>query len=235
MTHPAAGDARRSPRSPGCWSQCASIPGSKSATDGSPTTKHSRRNGSRTALRGCYLVARTTCEQQMRKLGNHHVWRCLAAVSCVVAVAACGSSRAPNRATGSRGRSQALKFADCMRANGVPSFPDPSGGGGGIDLAGAGIDPQSPAFKSARTACARLAPGGVAAGAHATESQFLAALRFAKCMRRNGFPSFPDPTRVDSPPGPILIVGDGLFFRVSTNFDPNTPAVKRAVAACGRR
>lgn len=54
-------------------------------------------------------------------------------------------------------------------------------------------------------------------------------------MRVNGFPSFPDPTRVDSPPGPILIIGNGLFFRVSAHFDPDTPAVHRAVAACGHR
>ena len=45
----------------------------------------------------------------------------------------------------------------------------------------------------------------------------------------------PDPTRVDSPPGPILIIRQGLFFRVSPSFDPNTPAVNRAVAACGQR
>jgi hypothetical protein len=122
-----------------------------------------------------------------------------------------------------------------MRAHGVPSFPDPSGGGGGINLPGTGINPQSPAFKSARRACARLAPGGAPGGVRATESQFLAALRFAKCMRVNRFPSFPDPTRVDSPPGPILIIGNGLFFRVSANFDPNTPAIHRAVAACGQR
>jgi len=119
-----------------------------------------------------------------------------------------------------------------MRGHGVPSFPDPAAGGG-FDL-GSGIDPRSPAFKSARRACAQLAPerGG---GVQASESQFLAALRFAKCMRAHGFPDFPDPTRVDSPPGPILIVGQGLFFRVSPTFDPNTSAVNRAVAACGVR
>jgi hypothetical protein len=66
----------------------------------------------------------------------------------------------------------------------------------------------------------------------ATESQFLAALKFAKCMRTHGFSSFPDPTRFDSPPGPILIIGPGLFFRVSPTFDPNTSAVSRAVAVC---
>lgn len=124
---------------------------------------------------------------------NHSAWSFLAIVSCVVVVAACGSSHKPSAATGARSESQALKFADCMRAHGVPSFPDRGGGGGGINLAGTGVNPQSPAFKSARRACARLAPGGAAGGVRATGTQFLAALRFAKCMRMNGFPSFPDP------------------------------------------
>lgn len=166
---------------------------------------------------------------------NHSASSFLAVVSCVVAVAACGSSPTLVTSTGASGGSQALKFADCMRALGVPSFPDPGGGGGGVNLAGTGINPQSPAFKSARRACARLAPGGAAGGVSATEREFVAALRFAKCMRVNGFPSFPDPTRVDSPPGPILVIGNGLFFRVSPNFDPNTPAVHRAIGVCGQR
>jgi hypothetical protein len=122
-----------------------------------------------------------------------------------------------------------------MRAHGVPTFPDPNQGGGGVNLAGTGINPQSPAFKSARVACAQLAPGGAAGGVKATETQFLAALKFAKCMRTHGFASFPDPTRVDAPPGPILIVGPGLFFRVRSNFDPTAPAAKAAVAACGQQ
>jgi hypothetical protein len=60
-------------------------------------------------------------------------------------------------------------------------------------------------------------------------------VKFAKCMRVHGYPDFPDPTRSDSPPGPILIVADGMFFRVGTSFDPTTPAVKQAFAACAHR
>ena len=165
----------------------------------------------------------------MRELRKRNVWRGLAAVGCAVALATCGSSHKPSSTT----HSQALAFANCMRAHGVPSFPDPKAGGGGFDL-GEGINPQSPAFKSARLACAKLAPGR-GGGVQATESQFLAALRFAMCMRARGFPDFPDPTRADSPPGPILVVGPGLFFRVTPSFDPNTPAVNRAVAVCARR
>lgn len=69
--------------------------------------------------------------------------------------------------------------------------------------------------------------GGTGSGARS------AALEFASCVQAHGVPNFPDPTRVDSPPGPILILGQGLFFRVSPSFDPTTPIVKRSVAACG--
>ena len=158
---------------------------------------------------------------------TRRIWAGLAAISCAVVVAACGSS---HKASGSAANSVGLKLANCMRAHGVPNFPDPSGAGSGFNL-GSGINPQSPAFQSARRACARLAPrppGGV----RATESQFLAALRFAGCMRTHGFSDFPDPTRSDSPPGPVLIIGNGMFFRVSPSFDPNTAAVKRAAHTC---
>jgi hypothetical protein len=51
---------------------------------------------------------------------------------------------------------QALRFAQCMRANGVPNFPDPvfpKGGGILEGGPGAGINPISPAFKHAQAAC----------------------------------------------------------------------------------
>lgn len=102
-----------------------------------------------------------------------------------------------------------------MRTHGVPSFPDPPAGGG--------INPQSPAFKAGSQACAQLAPGGGHYGVQATESQFLAAIRFAKCMRQHSITRFPDPTRIDGPQGPILIVGPGLFFHVSPNFTRTPP------------
>lgn len=157
------------------------------------------------------------------------------AIGCAAAVGACGSSGHSASSSHSSASPAGIKFADCMRAHGVPSFPDPGGGGGGFNLDGTGINPQSPAFKSARVACAQFAPARGAGGVRATESQFLAALAFAKCMRVHGFPEFPDPTRVDGPPGPILIVANGLFFRVSPSFDPTAPAVTRGMTACGQR
>jgi hypothetical protein len=49
-----------------------------------------------------------------------------------------------------------LQFSACMRTHGVPNFPDPIFSGGGVQLrfdASSGINPQSPAFKAAQTAC----------------------------------------------------------------------------------
>jgi hypothetical protein len=48
-----------------------------------------------------------------------------------------------------------LKFAQCMRAHGVPDFPDPKfPANGGIALGtGAEIDPNSPAFQQAQQVC----------------------------------------------------------------------------------
>ena len=155
------------------------------------------------------------------------------AVTGMLAVAACGSSVKPHAAN-----PRAIEFAACMRAHGVPSFPDSSGGRGAISLAPAGINPQSPAYTSARQACRRLAPGGNA-GSQATETQVLAAMAFAKCMRSHGFADFPDPTVLQGltpgrrTPASVLVVGPGLSFHVGQSFDPNAPEVDRAVAACG--
>lgn len=58
-----------------------------------------------------------------------------------------------------RAREHALAHAECMRAHGVPNFPDPivTGNGNGItssSAGGAAINPRSPAFQQAQKICA---------------------------------------------------------------------------------
>jgi len=48
---------------------------------------------------------------------------------------------------------QALDFAKCMRAHGVPDFPDPVASNGGIGYSLGGIDTSSPQYRSAQQAC----------------------------------------------------------------------------------
>jgi hypothetical protein len=56
---------------------------------------------------------------------------------------------------------QAVKFVACMRQHGVPDFPDPSANGT-FQLAGGTnpVDPKSPQFESAMSACRTLLPAG---------------------------------------------------------------------------
>jgi hypothetical protein len=53
----------------------------------------------------------------------------------------------------------ALKYAMCMRSNGVPDFPDPNGQGLiQVNTTGT-LEPSSPAFQKAQTACKSLDNG----------------------------------------------------------------------------
>jgi hypothetical protein len=70
----------------------------------------------------------------------------------------------PSPAQQAKMQQQALEFAACMRAHGVPKFPDPDFRGGKIAIridASSGIDPRSPQFQAAQKACASELPGKV--------------------------------------------------------------------------
>ena len=90
---------------------------------------------------------------------------------------------------------QGVKFAECMRTNGVPKFPDPSASGQlTIDAIanGTSLDTRSPTFTQALGACRSLEPAGFEGGARSAQQQS-AALKFAQCIRANGVSDFPDP------------------------------------------
>ncbi|MEU4684426.1 hypothetical protein [Streptomyces xinghaiensis] len=93
---------------------------------------------------------------------------------------------------------QALAFSQCMRDNGVAGFPDPQqqeGGGIALSPGDGNVDPNSESFKSAQEACRDKMPqgqlGGGGGNGEPLDSAKVAA--WAKCMRENGLPKFPDP------------------------------------------
>jgi hypothetical protein len=56
---------------------------------------------------------------------------------------------------GSSSEATGLKFARCMRANGVPDYPDPTGASETVHAtSGSDLDPASPTFQAASTLCA---------------------------------------------------------------------------------
>jgi hypothetical protein len=137
----------------------------------------------------------------------------LATVALISAIgAACGSHAASETGTaGSSGsgtgsantaREKGVRFADCMRDNGVSAFPDPDTSGElTIDAVanGSSLDTNSAAFKKAISACKDLQPPGFI-GHKRSASKQESALKFAQCMRDSGVRDFPDPT----PDAPLI-------------------------------
>jgi hypothetical protein len=145
----------------------------------------------------------------------------LAPIAMVALISACGST-AP-AGTGSSGGSsssgggsggnpaataheKAVKFAECIRSNGVSEFPDPDASGQfayGIK-SGSPLDPSSAAWQKAIGACKTLEPARFMP-TNFTTKQMEARLKFAQCVRANGVPDFPDPTAT----GPLVNVSNG--------------------------
>ena len=156
----------------------------------------------------------------MQDAGAH-----LAAVGCAIAiavgVAACGSGGPSTSAATGSGDTLALKFAECMRAHGVPNFPDP---GVPVGQPGSGINRDSPAVQASEQTCDKLTNNPQPKGSPASAGQRRAALAQAACMRKHGVPNFPDPTFSKSGGNSINL--DGL--------NPASPAFRKAQTICGR-
>jgi hypothetical protein len=163
--------------------------------------------------------------------------RPLAALALIVMVAliSAGCSSAPAGTGGGAGNNtaanlaKAVKFAQCMRANGVSAFPDPDASGqltiDGV-ANGSSVDTSSPAFTQAISACKDLEPAGFMGHQRSPEQQKVA-LKFAQCMRDDGVPDFPDPT----PNGPLI---DTTRIPSVGDRDPHSiPALQAAMAKCG--
>ena len=129
--------------------------------------------------------------------------RPLAALAMVALLSAgCSNALAGTGNNAAATREQGVKFAECMRKNGVREFPDPDAQGNlTIDQIanGSSLDTSSAAFKQAIAACKDLQPPGFT-GHQRTAQEQENALKFAQCIRDNGVKDFPDPT----PDGPLV-------------------------------
>jgi hypothetical protein len=134
----------------------------------------------------------------------------------VLGLAACGSGASSSNAGGTSGSdggtastkpaaAKLLEFARCMRAHGLPGFPDPV---------------PAPGGGAASAACKAFSPSG-----NLTPAQQVAAnakaLKYSQCMRSHGIGSYPDP---DGHGTIKVAAGPGI--------DPTSPRFQQAEHAC---
>lgn len=120
-------------------------------------------------------------------------------------------------------RRDGLKFARCMRSQGISNFPDPEGTGGFVFQVGNGLDPNSPRVKAAMHACQKYMPRHTQTPAQNAKAK-AQLLAFAECMRSHGVTNFPDP---------ISTPGGGWGFNLTpTKVNETSPTYQAATRAC---
>jgi hypothetical protein len=150
----------------------------------------------------------------------------------IAAVIGAGCSNEPaedgNAGNANARQEQAVKFAECMRDNGVSEFPDPDPSEGltvdGV-VNGSSIDPNGPAWEAAIAACEDLQPPGFTGDEDVTAEEQKQRLEFAQCIRDNGVEDFPDPAE-DAP-----MVNTNLIPSAAT--EEGMTVLNAAMQTCG--
>jgi hypothetical protein len=116
-------------------------------------------------------------------------------------------------------RDAIFAYSKCMRENGLPDFPDPEVGDNGEFRMQLPEGYPKEKIDTAQEKCKKLLPNG-GEPPKADPEQLEKMRQYAKCMRENGVPKFPDPK------------DGGLQIDGNVVGDPNSPAFKAADEKC---
>ncbi len=176
-----------------------------------------------------------------RSGGSRALATALLIAACAAVAAGCGSAAKDSGATGGASTQAKvsdqdrglLRFARCMREHGI-DFPDPQRDANGQLVFDAPAGGDQAALQAAQKACQKFVKGGFAGGPSdgpaaggapsqgQIQKQLDQAVKFARCMRRNGVKTFPDPK----------MQGGQVLIDPGPGFDPNDPTRKKAVSKC---
>jgi hypothetical protein len=148
-------------------------------------------------------------------------------VLAVVLLAGCSASGGAAGATTTSGRQDVAavwrELVKCARANGMPNLPDPQiDSNGRASFPNGTPDPPASVPRACQSIYDRLPPSARGEEERPPADR-QALLRFARCMRENGVPDFPDPDAEGNFRAPAGALPGG---------SPNSPSVKRALQAC---
>jgi hypothetical protein len=143
----------------------------------------------------------------------------LLALGLALASAACGGDDTDGAKPGAPpsldAYTKGVKFAQCMRENGV-EVPDPEPGKGVQMRFTGGVTREQ--VQKAMEACREWAPEGATGGGAADPQRAEQMRKYAQCMRDNGVEAFPDPS------------GNGFQVDRSVSEDSDYKAAEQACA-----
>jgi hypothetical protein len=150
-----------------------------------------------------------------------------------------GSSNAGGSASSPSTISQkALAFSHCMRARGVPNFPDPTSSGGVPKETAQQLGVSNSQLQAALNACEHLLPntGSVDDNPAALHRWWSQMLHFAQCMHSHGVPNWPDPSPYPQDPVRptfnLHAAGIGFHQGAQPGNIVNSPQIQAKVRQC---
>jgi hypothetical protein len=129
------------------------------------------------------------------------------------AAASAGASATARPAASGR-VAQAVAYAQCMRANGVASWPDPDSTGTFTKMTAQQLGVSETRLQSAETTCQPVLSAGAddAARQNKLHQAVTELLVFAECMRAHGIANMPDPDSQGQ-----FAVGPGTSISIDTD------------------
>jgi len=153
--------------------------------------------------------------------GSHRRWAGGTALAGIaLLLVACGGGGSPALG-GTTAYQKALAYSQCMRAHGVPGFPDPQPNGA-ILINGQKDHLNGAQVNAADKTCHHLLPNGGRMTAAQQKQALDQGLRFVACMRSHGIADMPDPSAQ----------GGGVGLRLPRGLNVNSPVFKSAQQAC---
>jgi hypothetical protein len=146
----------------------------------------------------------------------------LAAIALLVTACDGSGSTALTAATAYQ---KSLAYAQCMRADGEPGYPDPTSNGGFL-LNGQKDHLNGQLMQLANKKCQHLLPQTAPMTAAQQRRVTAEALKYVACMRTHGIPDMPDPQ----------VNAQGVRFSIGgpqgKGPPPNSPVLRAAMQTC---
>jgi hypothetical protein len=149
-----------------------------------------------------------------------------------------GAANSTSANSPSSNSQKALAFSHCVRARGVPNWPDPTSGGGIAKETARQLGVSTSQLQAALNACQHLLPntGNIDNDPAALNQWWGQMLHFARCMHARGVPNWPDPSPY--PPDParptfkLQAAGIGFHQGAQPGNIVNSPQIEAKVRQC---